>query len=94
VPWACLPTHELRQIIGESSHPSGKISSISQRRYYTLGIGCFWGRRRTDRGTMAILAQSDPKELPTASGIRRVEVWGFLGMGAVAVPDQLRLDAV
>lgn len=43
---------------------------------------------------MAILAQSDPKELPTASGIRRVEVWGFLGMGAVAVPDQLRLDAV
>jgi hypothetical protein len=43
---------------------------------------------------MAILAQSDPKELPTATIIRRVEGWGFLAMGAVAVSDHLRLDAV
>jgi hypothetical protein len=42
---------------------------------------------------MTILAQSDPKELPTASGIRRVEVWGLLARTAVAVPDRLRLDA-
>jgi hypothetical protein len=42
---------------------------------------------------MTILAQSDPKELLTASGTRRVEVWGFLARSAVAVPDRLRLDA-
>jgi hypothetical protein len=78
LPRACLPSHEVRQIIGESSRPSAKISSISKPRYYSLGIGCCWDRRRADRGTMAI----------------RVEVWGFLGMGAVAVSDHLRLDAV
>jgi hypothetical protein len=43
---------------------------------------------------MTILAQSDPKELPTASGIRRVEVWGFLSRAAVAASDHLRLEAV
>jgi hypothetical protein len=33
-----------------------------------------------DRGTMAvILVQGDPKELPTAPGRRRVEVWGPSG---------------
>jgi hypothetical protein len=66
----------------------------SRRRYYALGIGCFWNRQRSDRGTMTILAQSDPKELPTASGIRRVEVWGFLSRAVVAVSDHLRLAAV
>jgi hypothetical protein len=47
-----------------------------------------------DRGTMAILAQSDPKELPTDTGIQGVEVWGFLAGGAVAVPAHLWLEPV
>ena len=44
-------------------------------------------RQRSDKGTMTILAQSDPKELPTASGIRRIDVWGFLSRAALAVSD-------
>jgi hypothetical protein len=49
---------------------------------------------QADRGTMAILVRSDPKELPTASGIRRVEVWGFQVRDAVTLSDHLRIDAV
>jgi hypothetical protein len=79
---------------GESSRPLGRISSISKPRYYSLGISCFWDGRWADRGTTTIVDRIDPKEVPMASGIRRVEVWGFLGMGAVAVSDHLRLDAI
>ena len=41
---------------------------------YSLSWG--WDRRQAGRGTMAaMLAHSDPKESPTASGRRRVEIW-------------------
>ena len=81
-----MVTRTVLPVLTGMSHQPAAVLDVEHR--------LFEDRRRAEGYNGDSCPQSDPKELPTASAIRRVEVWGSLAKGALAVPDRLRLDAL